>query len=755
MNLNSFLKQAVNKQYLKYCTYLKCCTQARFFFAVFLLLALVFFSTNVHAATNVSACGTLSSANTYYVLNTSLNSPALDCIKITADNITLDCYQYGNYYSITNVGEDKFSTNGVYVNSSDSVTIKNCRIVNFYTGVYSQDSNYLNVSFNTLYDNAYGISVYNSNFSNVSSNNVSYDWGGINSYASDNGTIENNKIIATTERGIQLRAGPSGGDYGSHYVLVKNNTIEAWNDKGIFVGDGGVFAPLKGNQPLQWGTSNYNTIFNNTITVNGSEYGISVDSGDYNNVSYNVITASNFAGGIGENGLSIVSFNTITVTGNGNCIAAGGVVGGSTYYNNNAESENGACLLAGGDNNYFYSNSFTSAISDGVQLAWANWNTFNTNVFNGGSYGVYVLGSSYNNFSSSTISGGTKDIGLDGGSYDNVFVNCTFDKSDVEVDPNGDTGSRIIVKWFVRPRVVSSFTGQGIPGATVTIKDANGVQVFSGATNSQGYTARQNVTEYIQNFTDGVVNYTPHNFTVSKNPWNSTMFYITDSDGPVITLDWIPGSGAVSGANATNLTNTTWYGATPSGVSLAGGNVTNATLWIQSQTWKWAGFYGDIYANLSLKDAAGNSFYYWSVLNVSGAVVAIQNSSPDWSSIDANPLTGADIDAAFFPSDSNAADNATQTFNDTSWGGTIAGTTINSGVANAGVKPFGSGGWNEEAINVSVDTAVNQSIAFVGNINHGGGLWNGGLGDYEILVPARNPDGTKTFTYYFFVSLGS
>jgi hypothetical protein len=202
------------------------------------------------------------------------------------------------------------------------------------------------------------------------------------------------------------------------------------------------------------------------------------------------------------------------------------------------------------------------------------------------------------------------------------------------------------------------------------------------------------------------------------------------------------------------LTNTTWYGlTTPSGVSTAGGNLTNATLYSQSQTWRWAGFYGDIYANLTLKDNAGYQFYYWSILNVSGTVVAIQNSSADWTSIDANPLAGADIDAAFFPSDTDAGDNATQTFNDTSWGGTVAGTDITSGVANAGVKPFGTGGWSEEAINVSTDTAVNQTIGFVGNINHAGGLWNGGLGDYEILVPARNPDGTKIVTYYFYVSL--
>ena len=207
-------------------------------------------------------------------------------------------------------------------------------------------------------------------------------------------------------------------------------------------------------------------------------------------------------------------------------------------------------------------------------------------------------------------------------------------------------------------------------------------------------------------------------------------------------------------ANASNLTNSTWSGYSGTGVSAAGGNITNATLHTESQTWKWAGFYGDIYANLSLKDAAGNVFYYWRVLNVSGSVIAIQNSSPVWASTQATPLTGTTLDSIFFPSDTNAADNATQTFNTTSWGGTVAGVSITSGVSNAGVQTFGAGPWYTEAINVSTSTATNSTTGFVGNIYHGGTLFNSGTGDYQMMVPARNPDGTKTWTYYFYVQLG-
>jgi len=202
-----------------------------------------------------------------------------------------------------------------------------------------------------------------------------------------------------------------------------------------------------------------------------------------------------------------------------------------------------------------------------------------------------------------------------------------------------------------------------------------------------------------------------------------------------------------------NNTNTTWPGWTSAGGAVAvGGNITNATLNSQSQTWKWCGFYGDIYGNVTLKDAAGYAFYYWRIVNVSGAVVVMQNSSPTWLNVGATPLTGTNLDTLFFASDTNAADNATNTFNSTSWGGTIAGTAITGAQASSGVQTFG-GSWWTEAINVSSGTAVNATVGFVGNINHGATLFNGGTGDYQIIVPARNPASTKVWTYYFYVQL--
>ncbi|NYZ77817.1 hypothetical protein H0N96_00235 [Candidatus Micrarchaeota archaeon] len=83
----------------------------------------------------------------------------------------------------------------------------------------------------------------------------------------------------------------------------------------------------------------------------------------------------------------------------------------------------------------------------------------------------------------------------------------------------------------------------------------------------------------------------------------------------------------------------------------------------------------------------------------------------------------------------------------------MSGKSITSGVSNAGFKPFGSGGWNVEAINVSNANAENATAGFVANINKGGSLYNGGTGDYEMMVPARNPALTSIYTYYFYVQL--
>lgn len=84
----------------------------------------------VQAVTNVSACGTLSIADEIFTLNKSINSGST-CITIGANNVTLDC----NGFSIT--GSGGFFTRGVSnTGGYDDVTVKNCSITGFYTGIF-------------------------------------------------------------------------------------------------------------------------------------------------------------------------------------------------------------------------------------------------------------------------------------------------------------------------------------------------------------------------------------------------------------------------------------------------------------------------------------------------------------------------------------------------------------------------------------------------------------------------------------------
>jgi len=685
------------------------------FLTLVLLTFFLFLSSNVKAVVNVSACGTLSSANTYYVLNASLSSPGATCITISANNVTLDCVQYGTQYSI--YGDLTPGTYGVYINTVNHSIIKNCIVKEFSTGIYIQ--------------NAYNTTVH--------SNNISYNNLGILVTNSYNGTIRDNiKIHGSTDKSIHLKNSV-------HYFLIKNNTIESWIG-GLYIGG-----------TLIESNSDYNTLFNNTITANGSEAVKITFLSRYDNVSYNTITATNNAIGLYNNALdggTIIQANTIN-TQNGYGIRSI-QSSWSNFTDNTITSSASSLRIEDSSNNRIAGNSFSSSAGNASEFLGVTDLTIGENTFSGNDFGIYFSKyggtiPSNNVVFDSTVSGTNNDfVFMNGSAY---LINVTFDKRKVSVI---DDYANYTVKWYVNVLVLNNETGQPVSGAAVNISDVNKSTVFYGLTGSNGYITQQNVTEFFQN-SSGVFNKTPHNVTASKSPPNSTIVYVTGNTDVTITIQSpssASGFGSTNPANVSNLTNTTWSGYSGKGESLAGGNVSNVTLHAASQSWKWAGFYGDVYANLSLKDAAGNVFYYWRVLNVSGAVIAIQNSSPVWDFVGSTPLTGAEVDVVFFASDSNAADNATQTFNETSWGGTVAGKSITSGVANAGFKPFGSG-WNVEAINVSNANAANETTGFVANINRGGTLFNGGTGDYELMVPARNPDLTKTWTYYFYIQLGS
>jgi parallel beta-helix repeat protein len=112
-----------------------------------------------------------------------LTGDITDNIVIQADNITLD----GDGRSIVGPGYDGYGY-GIYLNNRTGVTIRNCNIQNFSTGLEISYSNY-----NTFSDNT------------ANSNGIR----GIHLYSSSNITIARNTTSSNTLEGITISLAPT------------------------------------------------------------------------------------------------------------------------------------------------------------------------------------------------------------------------------------------------------------------------------------------------------------------------------------------------------------------------------------------------------------------------------------------------------------------------------------------------------------------------------------------------------------------
>ena len=161
------------------------------------------------------------------------------------DNLTLDC----NGSTLNLSSWSGGGCYGVRVFSFNNITIKNCIITNFVTGIYFRDANY------SLIEN------------NIINNS---NWDGIFLDSSSNNTITNNNVNYNGWDGIYLDSSLNN--------IFTNNTL-TYNNNGIS------FSSI----------SDYNVIINNTIENNIWD-GIQITSGSNNSFINNIILNNN--GGI-------------------------------------------------------------------------------------------------------------------------------------------------------------------------------------------------------------------------------------------------------------------------------------------------------------------------------------------------------------------------------------------------------------------------------------------------------------------------
>lgn len=279
-----------------------------------LLLAILWFP-GTHALTNVAACGDLA-GNDVYNVTANLFVAGNDCLNVTGSNVELFCY------GTTISGDRSAGNNGIILFGRNNVTIRDCRIQNFSTGIQTQTVSNVTIRNNTIHNNTqHGIDFSfqadpNSNSSNVLNNTLfANNNTGIHFSNVDSSQIYSNLLYNMTDIAIYVQD--------SQDINVTNNTVLNTSNSGI-VGDA---AGVNLNRTYVFNNTLYNFsstgirltgsflgfVQNNTI-YNLSTWAITFGSGLYNNASNNSIQNITNDGGVSlavNENFSRVESNTI------------------------------------------------------------------------------------------------------------------------------------------------------------------------------------------------------------------------------------------------------------------------------------------------------------------------------------------------------------------------------------------------------------------------------------------------------------
>jgi parallel beta-helix repeat protein len=431
-----------------------------------------------------------------YIQNVTVNNAQYMGIRMSTNStnaVIRDCY-------VTRSGHGGGLSNAIHLEYADNATIINNYVTaNTLVGIYADVMTDSNISNNNITSNAEdGINIGTVTGSYITNNTIlsSTNLNGIYFVAVNTTEISNNNISSNNADGIYILS------YGYNNIIEDNIINENGND---------------GIESITSTIFSSNNLTNNTISSNTGD-GIDIDTGASDNFISNSINSnggksmniadgsslviySNTAGSNAD-GISINAGNNNNLTnntissntndgiflsnGNSHTIDDNIIIGGSNGLH-----------LSGSDSNNITNNNINSVSGNGILLSTsADDNTISDNVVNSSQINIYFIGTN-NNVVDSDISGGTtNDILSNSNTANNTILNCTFDKSNTNI-----SDGVVYVKWYMDV-YVNNTNGSAVNNSDVEIYDVDNILQFNLTTNSSGYVARQNVTEYLENLTN-------------------------------------------------------------------------------------------------------------------------------------------------------------------------------------------------------------------------------------------------------------
>ncbi|MGV8086226.1 MAG: choice-of-anchor Q domain-containing protein [Candidatus Woesearchaeota archaeon] len=352
-------------------------------------------------------CMNITTANNYYSLSSNVTIPSSTCFNISSSNVTLDC----NGFSIT--GTNSSGTYGIYV-TQPNVTIRNCNINNFSSGIFLTNTvsngvlynNVINQSFNSscsmINGSCFGICLNGADYNRIFNNTVylgrTLFGGGIGVYVSANYNNISNNTIRGGYYNIYIHS--STGNY-----LINNSLYHSWYD-GMYIQSTAYTNVLLNNYILNSTgmgiefIGNYNMTVMNNIIINSTQYGIRI---------HNSLNNVNRSDNISNNNIFNSGFSALIIS-NSNYI----IFDNNNISNSNSNNERGVWIANGSynsiDGNYIqtlYAGLIRGALM--INLS-SNYNNITSNIIN----------------SSATGSSEARGILLDGGSNNNIINNTIF-----------------------------------------------------------------------------------------------------------------------------------------------------------------------------------------------------------------------------------------------------------------------------------------------------------------------------------------
>lgn len=157
-------------------------------------------------------CSVLDKEGKAYYLNEELATEENNCLKITADEVTLDCQ--GNFIR----GEDKGI--GIYLDKVEKVTVQNCKVTDFEDAVWLESSQNNYIYKNTLTDNEGNGLVLRQSSNNHLAENVidDNDKNGIYLiYSSNNNELSSNQICDNDRKDVNCQLSKGNIDIENSY----------------------------------------------------------------------------------------------------------------------------------------------------------------------------------------------------------------------------------------------------------------------------------------------------------------------------------------------------------------------------------------------------------------------------------------------------------------------------------------------------------------------------------------------------------